>query len=893
MNSRVVRPWAWAWLTIVAVAMSPGHALAAPGTPGVPQPPSVVFTENFENNVGATPVRLMSYVGATGETYTADPVWLTSCNGVIVEGSSPRSDWPLSGCGSVSGFDALLQLSYAQGVFEGATPPTSVHTVAALTDFPNPGANKVQFRTVAPIPLVSSNRFLTFAIDVDAFCTGNNPRLGFFLLNGTTRIQLFTAPIDPCTDPRGVPISVPAIGTRPAATLRAGTYVANGSALFTGSSVGIEMTNGQGAASGNDSAFTDIRILDATPQLDKSFAPTVVDAGQPSTLTLTITNTTDLAAKNGWSFTDTLPAGLTIADPANAATSCPGGTVNAPAGGGAIAVTGNLSAGQASCTITVNVTAAAAGTYANCPANVSTVGLDAPACAQVTFDAADVRIAKSASPSPAVPGTDETFELVVSNDGPSAARNVAVSDPLPPGLTFVSASPGCGEANGTVTCTIGSLGPGASQSFQVIGRVASSVDQCLGNTATVTSATPDPQTANNTSTVCVPIQGRADLSITKTPSRSVLPVGGGQVMYTLVVGVSDPMAPGLTLVSAEPSQGSCSTTDGRLSCALGGLAAGGSAQVLVTAQTWGTPGAITNTATVSSAQQDTDPGDNAGSATVTVPPGAPTPPVLAPPPPPPAPAPPPAPSRFDLAVSKRASDTRAAVGQPVTYTIEVTNRGPAAAPDVNVTDTLNAPVTVVAVKATAGSCTKRIPVRCALGTIAAGGRVTITIVAKHKKPGCRQRNAAGATGAGAEDANPADNLATVDVCAKAVPLRLTKVADRAWVRAGGTVGYTIGVSNPSSGEAKDVQVCDKLPSGLVYLSSKAPAKFTAGQYCWTIQTLGAHRSQSFRITVRALGSASGDRVNRATVSAKGAKTRHARDPIRVLAARATGGGVTG
>src|SRR6202042_1558789 len=103
------------------------------------------------NNVGLAPVLLSSYVGASGEMYTADPAWLSGCNGDIVEAASPTSDFPLSDCGSVSAFDALRQLFYAQGKFEGAADPSQVHTVAALTDLPGPGANKVQFQTVQPI----------------------------------------------------------------------------------------------------------------------------------------------------------------------------------------------------------------------------------------------------------------------------------------------------------------------------------------------------------------------------------------------------------------------------------------------------------------------------------------------------------------------------------------------------------------------------------------------------------------------------------------------------------------------------------------------------------------------------------------------------------------------
>jgi uncharacterized repeat protein (TIGR01451 family) len=283
-------------------------------------------------------------------------------------------------------------------------------------------------------------------------------------------------------------------------------------------------------------------------------------------------------------------------------------------------------------------------------------------------------------------------------------------------------------------------------------------------------------------------------------------------------------------------------------------------------------GCIPNTSKVTGESFDPTPGNNTDSARICVGPG---------------PDP-----KFDLVVTKTASSKSVYVGQPLKYTVTVTNNGPDAAPSAKVTDTLNHPASVVSVKTTQGSCTKTIPMTCQLGTIKAGGKVTITVTVKLRESGCKQRNAASATGDGT-DTNPANNMARVDACAKRVPLRLTKVADRHSLRAGSTVGYTIRVSNPTAGEARDVKVCDDLPKGLIYVSSKAKAKFSNGRYCWTIKTLGAHRSQSFRITVRALSSASGDRVNRATASAKGAKTQHAKDPVHVLAARASGGGVTG
>jgi uncharacterized repeat protein (TIGR01451 family) len=500
---------------------------------------------------------------------------------------------------------------------------------------------------------------------------------------------------------------------------------------------------------------------------------------------------------------------------------------------------------------------------------------------------ADVQVTKSAKTSPMIPGKNGTYNLTVKNNGPDTATNVKATDQLPKELTFVSASSGCANANGTVTCTLGSLASGDTHTFEITVKTPSSLKHCVNNTGKVTNDVTDPNLSNNESTVCAPIKPETDLSITKVASDKTVPPGG-QVMYTLVVHndgpsdaegvkVTDPMANGLSLVSAKPSQGTCSTSGGKVACNIGDLEAGGSAQVLVTATVTAPSGscgasAINNTGTVSSDNEDTDQSNNKASASICT-------------------TPDPQP-KFDLVVAKKADDKSVYVGEPVKYTVTVTNKGPDAAPNAKVTDTLNHPASVVSVKSTQGKCTKSIPMTCQLGTIKAGGKVTITVTVKLRESGCEQRNAASATGEGA-DTNPANNLARVDVCAKAVPLRLTKVADKSTLRAGSLVGYTIRVSNPTSGEAQDVDVCDKLPSGLVYVSSKAKAKYTKGQYCWHIDTLGAHKSKSYRITVRALGSASGDRTNRATASAPGAVTKHAKDPVHVLGARASGGGVTG
>lgn len=357
-----------------ALVMSPGvNALHAPGTPGVPQAPATVFAEDFEK-AGETPVFLEDYVGAPpfNETYTADPSWLDhgQCNGIILDQTG--ADQP--DCPAV-----LKDMANALGQVGGTNPPTN-HVVAAYTNWVSPGTDRVEFRTEQPIPIAKPNRYITFAVDAASVnCdSAAPPLLKFYLTGNGSDIPTFTTPINPCTDPNSKPYPG-------GSGLRAGAFAGNRAVLFNDSQLGIKMVNGQGDWFGNDHAFDNIRILDATPQLDKAFSPATVDKGGTSTLTMTVTNTSELAAKNDFSFADNLPAGVKVAANANASTTCGNGTVSATAGGASVALDGgDLAVGEKSCTVTVNVTADKAGTYVNRPEAITTIGLNRPDPATLT-----------------------------------------------------------------------------------------------------------------------------------------------------------------------------------------------------------------------------------------------------------------------------------------------------------------------------------------------------------------------------------------------------------------------------------------------------------------------------------------------------------------------------
>ena len=127
----------------------------------------------------------------------------------------------------------------------------------------------------------------------------------------------------------------------------------------------------------------------------------------------------------------------------------------------------------------------------------------------------DLAIVKSTShPGGAEIGDEVTYTLDVSNAGLGAATGVVVTDALPSGVAFVSASAACVELAGVVTCEHPTLAVGEDVSFSI---VVSVLEQPLGNvivnTVTVASDQDDLDESDNVATAEVVVSG---LVLTKT-----------------------------------------------------------------------------------------------------------------------------------------------------------------------------------------------------------------------------------------------------------------------------------------------------------------------------------------------------------------------------------------
>lgn len=122
---------------------------------------------------------------------------------------------------------------------------------------------------------------------------------------------------------------------------------------------------------------------------------------------------------------------------------------------------------------------------------------------------ADLSLVKAAeSRSPVAPGESFTYTVTVRNAGPSVARQVSVTDPLPAALAFVPSAGGCSAVGRNVTCgTAATLAPGGIRSWTFTVRLDptySGDGTALRNTATARADTADPKPLDNSGSDGVP-----------------------------------------------------------------------------------------------------------------------------------------------------------------------------------------------------------------------------------------------------------------------------------------------------------------------------------------------------------------------------------------------------
>ena len=321
------------------------------------------------------------------------------------------------------------------------------------------------------------------------------------------------------------------------------TTTSNGESSFAHATAAVHATSGTYGA-GTNVAFggvTSTRSVVAVAALrpiadvaiTKTDSADPILVGQSTTYTITVTNSGPAVASEV-TVTDNLPAGMSYGTPVPSQGTCSG---TSP-------MTCSLGAvnSGASATITILATATAVGTVSNTATVTASQGdpnaaNNTASQATTSLPSANLSLTKTASPTSIWVGDTVAFSLTVANAGPANATNVTLTDPLPPGLPWVSATPSQGTCTGTatVTCSLGALASGASATVAIVATGALAGNQI--NTASVAASEGDPNPANNSASASVFVTNQtrnADLAVSKSGSPGSVAIGAN-VTYTVTV----------------------------------------------------------------------------------------------------------------------------------------------------------------------------------------------------------------------------------------------------------------------------------------------------------------------------------------------------------------------
>lgn len=228
-----------------------------------------------------------------------------------------------------------------------------------------------------------------------------------------------------------------------------------------------------------------------------------VIAGTEVAYTIQVTNFSSHIA-TGVRLTDTLPAGATFLSAAVSQGAC------VHTNGIVLCTVGDV-AGVFGSPVVISAVITARLNQAGIASNLVSVAGYSPD--EFSFDntalvtttvatAADLVLTLKASPNPVLLSNNVTYAMTVTNRGPSPAGSTTVTNTLPEGVNFISASTSqgsCSQASGKVTCTLGNLAANAGATITILARA--SVVGPQTNVANVTSASLDPNEANNRATV--------------------------------------------------------------------------------------------------------------------------------------------------------------------------------------------------------------------------------------------------------------------------------------------------------------------------------------------------------------------------------------------------------
>jgi len=751
---------------VVATATQSDLALSTVATPlSVIAGNDISYTQTVTNN-GPAAATNAQFVEATPANTTfasvSAPVgWTCTTPAVGAAGNVTCTDPSMA---SGTSADIIVVVNLASTVTAASITATS--TVSSTTTDPNTANNSTT--TVTPVAEacdlavtnsgtpspVTVNTDITYTQVVTNSGPSNCSTASFteaFPAN-TTFVSLTPVPAGwSCTTTGSINCTDPTFAPGTTSTFPVIVKVTGGT-LITDTVTVATTTRDTNTANNTATVTTGVATnTEADLSITNTASPSPVTAGSNITYTQVVTNNGPATATT-LVLTDTLPTGTTLSSLSGTGWTCVTTTTPYTCKIASLAI--NTSA-TVTFVVTVSPTATAGSTISDTASIASSVtdpninNNSATAVVGVA-DSANLSISNAASPVPVQAGNNITYTQVVTNSGPSVATAATITEVTPPNTTFFSigtppagwscTTPSVGNT-GTITCTNPSFAVGtASFSIAVTVIGTATAGTAINDTATVTSSTTDPNLANNSATASdvVATNTEADLVATNSASPTTV-AAGSNVSYTQSVTNNGPAAatsvtftqttpPNTNFQSITPPAGWVCTKPavgaaGTITCTdVSSLALNASASFTLVLQVNSATASGTNIAeTVTANASNIVPNSTSNSATATV--------VVA------------NANSADMAIVKTATPSpTVASGDTLTYTLQVTNNGPASATDVTVTDPLPSDVTFLSVNTTAGTCSEAGgTVTCLLGTMAASPNptdtATVTILTLAGAPG--------------------------------------------------------------------------------------------------------------------------------------------------------------
>jgi len=361
----------------------------------------------------------------------------------------------------------------------------------------------------------------------------------------------------------------------------------------------------------------------------------------------------------------------------------------------------------------------------------------------------DLSVGITAAPEPVMVGGTLNYTLSVTNNGPSSAKNVTVSQLLPASVLYQasSASQGAVSVAGTVvTCNLGLMAAGGRATVNV--SVLPTGAGLITSSASVSSEQPDFDLANNiavfVSNVSPPTSDVV-VGLVATPSSTVL---GAPLIYTVTVTNKGPSVatgvvltnaffPSVAITAVGVSQGSSVVGSNVVISSFGSIASGSRATADITVVPL-SEGTITATAQAAANQYDPIIENNSVSVLTVVGPSA------------------------DLGVRLVASQNPIVTRSNLVLTLTVTNSGPSHSSGVTLTAVLPPSFNVVSMTNSQGQVSAQTnSILARLGDIANGGSAQVFITVQPIANGTN--NVVASVASSQPDANTANNSSTLSM----------------------------------------------------------------------------------------------------------------------------------